>query len=845
MKLNPHASSRHSKQGGQTTLKLAPIAVAVTLMIVGVATGNTFAAEAKSDATSVEANAGFDMEMLKSRGIDPKVAEYFKDAPRYRPGISNVSLLVNGNKKGTVAARFDEQGNLCFDPKFMARAGLQLPKGSAEEKDVKAADKQAAQSDDSAAAPCVDFLAAWPQAIVKPSPNTSTVELVVPTDALRPEALTDTNYTTGGTAALLNYDLLAIGNHGSGTSSQYFSGATELGFNAGDWIVRNRSMYTNDGKHSNFEHLYAYAQRTFADYKSVFQTGEINVSNSIFSGMSIYGAQWVPEAALTRTTSTAAQVTGIAQSTARVEVRQAAALIYSTVVPPGPFSLSNLPLLNGTNDLEVTVVEADGSSHKFIVPAASLAAGSLGIAPGYSFAVGKLRDLGSTATSKPWMATGTGTWSIGKNSSVTAGVLGATEYQSIGFGGQTTIFKNTAISAQSTWSNATREGLRGGQATASISTPITESLSFNASASIQTPGYRTLTDTTQDTTQNWNDNHYRDQYTASAAWLHPWLGGFTAGYTRSNLFNGQTSQRVTGSWGRTFKYATVNLNIEHALGGGASGSTGNSIYLTATIPFGKRSVKTYVNSTDGNARVGATYSEVVSDELNYTLNGELQPNNGTASSSATASITPHYTQMNVGVSQNGTNSTSYNAELRGGVVAHKHGVTFSPYPVSDTFGIAKTSDVAGVKISTPQGPVWTDFWGQAVIPTEAAYSTSRIEVSGKTLPRNVDIGNGFAQVNPGRGSVNYVNFDIVKVRRILLRAIDKRGQVLPKNASVLDKDDNYLTTVLDDGNIFLNGNEGEELKVVDLDGNRCSLEYKLAEKPDLKSYFENAEAVCR
>ena len=77
--------------------------------------------------------------------------------------------------------------------------------------------------------------------------------------------------------------------------------------------------------------------------------------------------------------------------------------------------------------------------------------------------------------------------SAAKEAEEEAGVLGATEYQSIGFGGQTTIFDRTAISAQSTWSNATREGLRGGQATASISTPITQSLSFNASASFQTP----------------------------------------------------------------------------------------------------------------------------------------------------------------------------------------------------------------------------------------------------------------------------------------------------------------------------------------------------------------------
>lgn len=44
---------------------------------------------------------------------------------------------------------------------------------------------------------------------------------------------------------------------------------------------------------------------------------------------------------------------------------------------------------------------------------------------------------------------------------------------------------------------------------------------------------------------------------------------------------------------------------------------------------------------------------------------------------------------------------------------------------------------------TPQGQVWTDRWGRAVVPRLSAYSSNRVEVMTSTLPRNVDIGNGF------------------------------------------------------------------------------------------------------
>lgn len=807
-----------------------------------------------SSGTGAAGPTSFDLEMMKARGIDPRIAEYFMEGARFTPGMSLVTLTVNGQRKGSVMARFDDQGHLCIDRRFMARAGLRLPGdevrngrrgGQAATLAPEVAESEAPKK---AEVGCMDFRHAWPATVMTLKPNSSAVDLLVPTDALAPDGPEQTDYATGGVAALLNYDLLATGSQAGGSSTRYFSAANELGFNAGDWIVRNRNMYSNDGNTSNFSHLYAYAQRTFMQQEAVFQGGEINVSNSIFPGPAVFGAQWMPEMALKRSTGSGTNIEGIAQTQARIEVRQTGALIYTTMVPPGPFTLGNVPLLNGSSDVEVTVIEATGAQRRFVVPAAQLNAGTLGVMPGYSLAVGKLRQLGADVLVKPWMATATATWNPLPDAGLTGGVMVGTQYQGLGLGVDARVFGHTNLSARGLFSNAAREGHRGGQLTGSVSTSLGKGFSLNGSATQQSSGYRSLTDTTQDTTTDWINNHYRGQYGAGMSWSQQTLGGFSLNYSRSNLFSGQVTQRLTGSWGKTFKYATVSLSVEKALGGSSSGSSGNgnSVYLSVSVPFGKRSVRGYVNRVDGKTRLGATYNETVNDIFNYSLNAEGRPSEGTAAGSATASVTPYYTRLNVGVSQYGPDSTSYNGNLSGGVVAHKRGVTFSPYAIGDTFGIASLGDVARIRIATSQGPVWTDAWGRAVISSAPAYSSSRIEVTTKSLPRNVDVSNAYRQITPGRGSVSYVDFDIVKVRRILLRAVDAEGKPLPRNATVTDAEGGFLTTVLNDGAIFLpNAEASAALQVVDLEGRTCVLDFTLPMTQDLDAYFDVASAVCK
>lgn len=67
-----------------------------------------------------------------------------------------------------------------------------------------------------------------------------------------------------------------------------------------------------------------------------------------------------------------AMYSGVAQGPQRIEIRQSGHLIRSTVVPEGPFTLTDLELDDRTSAVEVTMVDCDGNRRTDVVAAASL-----------------------------------------------------------------------------------------------------------------------------------------------------------------------------------------------------------------------------------------------------------------------------------------------------------------------------------------------------------------------------------------------------------------------------------------------------------------------------------------
>lgn len=804
--------------------------VARLLSGVMLAAGVPGAAFANEASTSTHANVDFDAETLRERGIDPRLAEYFREAPKFPSGNRKISLVLNGVKRGNVQARFDDKGGLCFDHDFLATVGLREPGGDF------VRDRTAPKAQQ-----CFDFLAAYPQTSLTLRPNREEVVLIVPQEALLRKA--DTILVNqGGTAGLLNYDIIAQRSTAGDTIRNYVSASAQIGVNVGDWVVRSRQIYTNDSGRERLEHLYAYAQRTFASRKATAQFGQINIASPVLGGAPIYGMQLTPETALLEQTSAGSLIEGVARTQATVEVRQSGVLIYNTVVPEGPFKLTEIPLLNTNTDLAVTIRETDGSERSFIVSAASFRTAAL--APtGYSFAIGKVREISGDETALPWVVTAAGTWRLNEGTTFSAGAMGASTYQAIAGGFDTSIRRDTVVSVRGSMSNAGSE--QGMQLSVAASMSLGDSFSLGGAATRQTLGYRDLADTMiPRDSGSWSERP-KSQYSATMGWTNASLGSFNLAYSMNSSFSGESSDRLTASWSKMIKRATVSASVETNLGRASEQyRSGNAFFFNLSLPLGPRNVRAYASRRDGAIRTGAAMSEQVSDHLGYRIAAEHNSRSGDTYVSGNLSTTSRYAQADFSYSQNGS-SRSYGTYIRGSVVAHKNGLTLSPYAVDDTLAIVKVGEISGVKVTTPYGPVWTDGAGQAVVPQLNAYKNNRIEIATKTLPRRVDIQNGVQIVGAGRGSVSQIGFNVIKTNRILVTALDSTGNPIEKGASILGADNAFLTTVLDNGTIFLSGVETlSGLKVERPDGKFCHLTIEVQSAGDEDALYDTAKGIC-
>lgn len=819
---------RGKRAAGSARPPQSPLSQIALLVLATLSSERAFAANQRpaSDGAAV-----FDAEALRARGIDPALAAYFSQAARFVPGTQRVKLYVNDLPRGSALARFDDDGQLCVDRTLLERAGLLVPE-TLQGKTLPA---------------CYDYRQDVPQADITLEPGENAVRFLVPQEALKPNGNSGA-YTSGGTAAMANYSLLGMSNQGGGSNSNFLFGDGEIGLNAGDWIVRSRHSYTSQDGTSSVNHLYTYVQKTFVGQKAMVQAGQINVTGSLLPVPPILGVQYVPDQALTPQRGGPA-FEGIADTPSRVEVRQQGVLIYSTVVPAGPFTLSNLPLINAAADLEVVLTESNGGSRRsYTVPAASLRQEAYP-AQGLSVAIGKVRDVGDAGVDTPLVVTATKGWNVSERHTVTAAGLGASGYQAAAAGLSSIVTRNVTTNLQAIVTNAQRHGVRGASVGGSMNLRLNDAWSISGSVTQQTEGYRAVGDTLAGPLFG-DATRFRGQYTGTVNWRNDVIGGITASYSRASTYGGQTTQYATASWNRKIGPASLSVSLEKDLGNTRAWTQtarqdNLRVYAVLSMPLGRATVQSYATNTGGSMRFGTGVSQALNESLSYSARAETNPNSHGPNLNGSVAFTPRYTRVAATYSQTGANNAAYSAQVQGGAVLTRARLTLSPYQIGDTFGVVQAGDLSGVRISTPQGTVWTDPGGRAVIPSMSAYRSSRVELLAKSLPRNTDIDNGIEDVEAGRGSVNFVQFGVNKVRRVLLDVKTADGTPLPAALSVLDADGQYVTTSVGDGKLFLEDIPKAALRVKLEDGTLCRIDYALPAQPDLDRPFDVAEGVCK
>lgn len=761
-----------------------------------------------------------DQETMKSLGVDPEISRYFSQEAKFLPGRHSVSLRLNGEDAGSVVASFDDSGNLCFDKSFMEQAGVKVPSDYHQG--------------------CYDFVKANPDAIITLAPVQERIELVVRQELLAQQSRSIGDFNSGGSAGLLNYSLLSSRNEYVGGRSDYSQLMLSGGFNVSDWLFRTHQLVSRTNGTVNSENSQNYLQHTFINAKTTMKAGEVSLNNRLLEGSNIYGVELVPESALARE-DTPVQVTGIANTPqARVEIRQQGIVVFSTLVAVGPFTLTDIPLRNYTSDLNVTVIETDGSQRTFVVPS-SIYNRSPGAPAGYAISFGRVSDDYSKT---PWVASISGGKRLNTANVANVGTIISDGYQAVGVSLDSGILPQTMLSAQvnQAWDGQNARQGQKYQLQASFAAKMGFSLS--ASVTKNSEHYRELSQALND--DELSANKY--EYSLGASWGAPVLGAFsTSIYETQPYGGGGRSRYATLNWGKTFKTFSVTTSWQRQLSGGSENTDNEDIvYINISVPLGQHQLNAYSRQKKDASRYGLSTTGRLTEDTTYSLGTERDSRDSENSFSAGTYSNLHYTQLSLNAGMNGSQSRNYSGSLQGGVSVHSGGVTLSPLTIRDTFAIAQLDKpVAGVKLDTPQGPVWTDFRGQAVIPSVNAWQASRVELRTETLPKNMDIGNGTRVLKQARGAVGKVQFGTLTQRRVLMTAKMPDGKPLPKGVAITDAAGNYLTTSVDDGVLFLNDVANDQRFTAQLESGSCTLALSLPDEAPKDTFYETVSGICK
>lgn len=763
----------------------------------------------------------FDARVLSARGLDPHIAESFSEGAKFPEGINRISLSVNGNDKGKIAARFNASGDLCLDKVILVKAKL----------DLRVYQEKGESS-------CTTLDKLWSQSTVRSYPDEGKLEFVVPESAI----VNTTDYASwehDGQGVLVNYDNQYMTSRSAGDKFNFWQTQTEAGFNVHDWVVRSTQSWSNFNSGMQFRHQNAWAQKTLYDIKSIFQAGRINLATGQLGGGRILGVQMTPDLAL-MDKGGAAVVEGFVDQPSVVEIRQQNVLLYRTTVPQGKYTLRNFSLINAHSDLVVTQTGSDGTKRQFNIPASVWQTGESPVVEGVAWGVGRWDQEG--LRQHPMVATVAKGWQLLPRLGVQTEAFYAPGFSAIAFSSAITLPTGQLISLSSTGN--VYQNRKGGLATAWIQQPVSKTLSVGFTGSVRTKEYREFSETFSD---DKNVVRNRLQYGPSMNWFNPWIGNMSLSWTRSQQTDNSHRDYAQLGWTRRIGDAYVSVTAGRSQES-LSGKSETRFYASMQIPLGqKNSVSNWMSHVGDRTRYGSRFSRVEDPQSNWSLSAEQDRSSGLKSVSGTISRVTPWSQFSANAGSNSDGTKSLSVQNSGGILWHQEGINLTPWRIGDTFGIARVGQLNNVKIDTPAGAVWTNSKGLAVLPALSSWQTSAMQIDTSTLKKGMDVANAFEEIRAARGSVTATSFTVIASRRVLLSVKDSDGKPLEAKAAVYDRQGHFLTVVSDDGSIFINDAAKEMELTVEMasgPGCRINLNQLSDEIPESSQLYEQLNAVC-
>ncbi|OQR34260.1 pilus assembly protein PapC [Pseudomonas sp. T] len=855
------------------------VAPATTLPVVScfclvlsalLATGSpVIQAAEQSEVNASSSFAAFNPNFFDNNGKTPSVdVTRFENGTPVSPGEYSLDVYVNDGWIGRMPIRAVASGTdrttvsaYCIRASQFREMGVSV-------------DKLPPENQKRIVGDCVEFSKAVPEGKIDVDLSELTAHVSIPQlyvgRALR--GYVDPSQWDGGvTAGFVNYNtnLYQTDSYGS-KSTQGYAGVN-AGVNFADWRMRynasyNRNMTDGTPTQSEYKSLSTYAQRDVTPLKSQLTIGQYYSPSDLFDSVPYTGVQMASDDRMLPDAQRgfAPDIRGVADTYARVRVKQGDNVIYETSVAPGPFEINDLYNTGYAGDLTVEITEADGRVKSFMVPYASI---SQLVRPGvsrYSLTVGRYRD--DTLEREPNFAQGT--YQYGVNNLMTAytgGILADTYLA--GEGGLAFSTAMGALAMDVTLSHARdlptdRYGIKrnmDGQSYRLTYSKLLEATSTNmtiAAYRFNSADYLSL----QDYAQVWGRlgeqydfDRQRNRYQLSVSQPVGERGSFYVNGSKQDYWNRSGSDtNYQAGYSTGLSWGTVGVSASRT--NNQVGDYENTYMLSINVPIGTESASPMTVSnnftfSDGkNDNLQTTLSGVAGDErqYNYSVYGSGDKNDGdrTYSGGANGTYNSPYATYNANVS-GGDHYKQVGGGVRGSVVAHPGGINFTQNQ-GETIAVLEAKGAEGASVNANVGAKVASN-GYAVVGGLTPYRQNDLEIDPKGTSDNVELQVTQQSVAPRYGSVVMLKYPTTSGVPVLMMIDREDGAAIPVGAEVFDAKGNNLSMVGQGGKIFMRGLEpkGELLvKWGDGSGQSCRLNYALPEDKVEGATFLKTNATC-
>ncbi|WP_407861560.1 F4 (K88) fimbrial usher FaeD, partial [Escherichia coli] len=707
----------------------AALALAISAVFASVAT----VAGEKLDMSFIQGGAG----------VNPEVWAALNG--NYAPGRYLVDLSLNGKESGKqiLDVTPEDSKELCLSEAWLTKAGVYV-----------SADYFREGYD--ATRQCY-VLTKAPSVKVDFDVSTQSLALSIPQKGLvkMPE---NVDWDYGTSAFRVNYN--ANANTGRNNTSAF--GSADLKANIGHWVVSSSATAsTGDGGENSATINMFTASRAIRLLSADLLVGKTSTGDSMLGSTGTYGVS------LSRNNSMkpgnlgyTPVFSGIANGPSRVTLTQNGRLLYSEMVPAGPFSITDVPLYT-SGDVTMKVTGEDGREQTQVFP---LAVMNGQLSPGeheFNLAAG-LPDDDSDMDGAVFAAS----YGYGlENLTLRTGLVFNQDWKGASAGMVVGLGWLGAVSVDGAYASAKyRDGSHSGNKVqlAWSKQLETTNTGLRLSWSRRSEEYEDMSsfNPSEVYSQVNQGRRVKDEWSAGISQpvgklFSLSLSGWQRSYYPASAISAHRQQKDSGKErGVTGTLSTqiegVGVNLSWTGSRNAEGENNWSASASVSVPFmlldRRYSSSTSVStSKDGGTGFSTGLSGSLNDRFSYGFGGGRDGDGG-ASSYLNASYSGDRAYLSGALNQSSSGGTSGSVSASGSVLAvpAAKDIMFSR-TTGDTVAVVNVKDTPGVKVTSGDGQTNSD--GNLVVPLNS-YDWNTVTIDAGTLPLSTELTNTSQKVVP-------------------------------------------------------------------------------------------------